>query len=292
MRCDLHVHTVHSGMCGVPLMKHICRECYSEPEAVYDRLKRLGMNLVTVTDHDSIDAGEVLRHHPDFFVSEEVTCRMPSGTEIHIGAYDISEHQHIEIRERRDDLPRLIAYFREQDIPYSLNHAFSSLTGRRDESDWDWFYSLFPILEIRNGHMLPVVYDLAARLAKDAKKAGVAGSDAHTLFSLGSAFTEVHGARNRAEFIEGLRTHQARVRGGHGTYWKLTRDLLFIAMKMIEERPATVPLLPLALLIPVASLGNYFRELGFARRWKQSSVDRDSDLSPTARPIGSEGFAL
>ena len=77
-------------------MKHICRECYSEPEAVYERLKRLGMSLVTVTDHDSIDASEVLRRYPDFFVSEEVTCRMPSGTEIHVGVYNVTEGQHLE----------------------------------------------------------------------------------------------------------------------------------------------------------------------------------------------------
>ena len=167
------------------------------------------------------------------------------------------------IQRRRDDLPRLIAYFREQDVPYSLNHAFSSLTGRRDASDWSRFDSLFPILEIRNGHMLPVVNSLAARLVRETRKGGVAGSDAHTLFSLGSAFTEVRGARSRAEFIDGLREHRGRAHGEHGTYWKLTRDLIFIGLKMIQERPVTAPLLPLALLIPLASFANYLNEARF-----------------------------
>ena len=36
----------------------ICRECYNDPEEVYETLKRRGMELVTVTDHDSIDAVE------------------------------------------------------------------------------------------------------------------------------------------------------------------------------------------------------------------------------------------
>ena len=31
-------------------------------------LRRLGMSMVTVTDHDSIDAAEVLRRYPDFFL--------------------------------------------------------------------------------------------------------------------------------------------------------------------------------------------------------------------------------
>src|SRR5450755_3470668 len=76
MRCDLHVHTLHSGMCGIPGLHSLVRESYNQPEAVYMRLKELGMDLVTITDHDSIDAVEPLRKHPDFFLSEEVTCRM------------------------------------------------------------------------------------------------------------------------------------------------------------------------------------------------------------------------
>src|SRR5260370_23512242 len=61
MRCDLHVHTIHSGMCTVPGLRRICRESYNDPLAVYEKLKRLGMDLVTIADHDSIDAVEALR---------------------------------------------------------------------------------------------------------------------------------------------------------------------------------------------------------------------------------------
>ena len=79
MRCDMHVHTTHSGMCTLPVLRAVCRESYTEPEALYERMKRAGMDLVTVTDHDSIGAAEALGRHDDFFLSEEVTCRMPSG---------------------------------------------------------------------------------------------------------------------------------------------------------------------------------------------------------------------
>ena len=80
-------------MCTVPVFKRICRESYSDPDAVYDTLKRRGMDVVTVTDHDSIDAAEALRHHADFFLSEEVTCPTAHGTELHVGVYDISERR-------------------------------------------------------------------------------------------------------------------------------------------------------------------------------------------------------
>src|SRR5271163_4942166 len=114
MKCDLHVHTHHSGMCTVPVMKRICRESYNDPIQVYETLKRRGMDLVTITDHDSIDAVEPLRRYPDFFLSEEVSCSTSSGTKLHMGVYDMQERHHIGLQRRRDDMPALLAYLEEQ----------------------------------------------------------------------------------------------------------------------------------------------------------------------------------
>ena len=125
MRCDLHVHSVASGMCSTPVLNRICRESYNDAAEVYERLKTLGMGIVTVTDHDSIDAAEALRKYPDFFLSEEVTVRMPTGTEIHLGAYDIRERDHIEIQRRRNDFISLVMYLSERKLFFSVNHVFS-----------------------------------------------------------------------------------------------------------------------------------------------------------------------
>src|SRR5271169_182865 len=154
MKCDLHVHTLHSGMCTVPVLDRICRESYNHPQDVYDTLKRRGMDLVTVTDHDSIDAVEPLRHRPDFFLSEEVSCRMSSGTELHMGVYDIQEYHHVELQRRRDDMPSLIAYLDEQRLLFSVNHVYSGLTGSRTDADFRDFLDSFPAVETRNGQML------------------------------------------------------------------------------------------------------------------------------------------
>ena len=97
-------------MCTIPVARRFCRECYSPPEHVYETLKRRGMDLVTVTDHDSLDAAETLGRHADFFPSVEATCRMPSGALLHIGVYDLDERQHLEIQRRREDLPSLLAF--------------------------------------------------------------------------------------------------------------------------------------------------------------------------------------
>src|SRR4051794_32608752 len=204
MRCDLHVHTRHSGMCTVPVMRHICRESYNEPLAVYDKLKGAGMDLVTITDHDSIDAVEALRSRPDFFLSEEVTCTLPSGTALHIGVYDITERDHIELQRRRGDFESLFAWLFDNDLFFSANHIFSGLTGRRALEDFALFERAFPAIETGNGHMPRRNNRAAAMIADAAARAEVGGSDAHAMASVGCAWTIVPGARNRLENLEGL----------------------------------------------------------------------------------------
>ena len=90
MKCDLHVHSAHSCTVPVAILRHFFLESYSAPADVYATLRKRGMNLVTLTDHDSIGGAEELRRHPDFFISEEATCTMPSGTQVHVGVYDIT----------------------------------------------------------------------------------------------------------------------------------------------------------------------------------------------------------
>src|SRR6202049_1852476 len=120
MKCDLHVHSAHSGTVPVAILRHFFQESYSQPTEVYAALRKRGMDLVTLTDHDSIGGAEELRRQPDFFVSEEVTCRMPSGTQVHVGVYDLTERQHSEISRRRTDLIRLLAYLSEQRLFFTV----------------------------------------------------------------------------------------------------------------------------------------------------------------------------
>jgi predicted metal-dependent phosphoesterase TrpH len=267
MKCDLHVHTIHSGMCTVPVLNRVCRECYSDPEEVYETLKRRGMQLVTVTDHDSIGAVERLRRHPDFFLSEEVSCRTSGGTELHVGVYGIEDRDHVEMQRRREDFPSLLAYLKDRRLLFSVNHAFSGLTGSRTRADFEEFVTVFPAVETRNGQMLPAANRYAAEMARLAGKPEVAGSDAHTIESLGRTYTEVAGARTAAEFLEGLKCGAGQVSGESGDYWKLTRAVAGIGISMMREHPWTVALSPLLAAVPLVTLGNLLRETCFAHAW-------------------------
>jgi len=254
-------------MCTVPLLRKVCRESYNEPLAVYEKLKRMGMDLVTITDHDSIDAAETLRAKPDFFLSEEVTCKLPSGTELHIGVYDITERDHLELQRRRQDFESLTRWLDGRNLFFSANHVFSSLTGRRALEDFALFESSFPALETRNGHMLRRANNNAAALADWAALAEVGGSDAHAMRSVGCAYTVAPRARSKAEYLEALRLGQGRVRGESGGPWKLMRDVLSIGRSMVRENPRTAPIATLGVAVPAVILGNYVIESVFARWW-------------------------
>jgi len=273
-------------MATVPVLNRFCRECYNPPDVLYAKLKRQGLDLVTVTDHDSIDAAETLRRHSDFFLSEEVTCRAPSGNEYHVGVYDITEGQHLEIQRRRNDLPRLAAYLEEQGVFFSLNHVFSALTGRRSAEDFDWFEACFPAVEVLNGHLPARNNHLAAQLASYNRRIMVGGSDAHALGSAGSVWTEVRGARHKAEFLEGLRAGRVEVGGEHGSFWKLNCDILAISRELFREKPLTLLLAPLLFGIPSVTLFNYFFEKRFANKWGRAWARmRGLDGDSTARSM-------
>jgi predicted metal-dependent phosphoesterase TrpH len=274
MRCDLHVHSIASGMCNTPILDRLCRESYNDPAEVYTRLKQAGMSLITMTDHDSIDGAEILRRYPDFFLSEEVTCRMPSGTELHVGVYDITERDHVEIQRRRADFIALLMYLTERKLFFSVNHVFSGLTGRRDEQDFLWFASYFPAFETRNGQMTAQANESAARLALRFGKIAIAGSDSHAMTGIGRTYTEVPRARTKEDFFAGLRAGRGRVHGDHGSWSKLTADVFSIIGSLFCEKPWTLCLLPLATLVPACIAGHWLNEMRFCRNWS-AAVEKE-----------------
>jgi predicted metal-dependent phosphoesterase TrpH len=267
MRCDLHIHSTASGPCNTPGLSRICLESYNDPQQVYNRLKHLGMSAVTITDHDSIDAVEALRKYPDFFLSEEATVRMPSGTEMHLGVYNMSERDHVEIQRRRTDFVSLLMYLTERKLFFSVNHVFSGLTGRREEEDFSWFASYVPAFETRNGQMWPEANACAERLAGRLGKIAIAGSDSHTMAGVGRTFTEVHGAKTVDEFFSGLRAGRGVIHGQHGSFPRLTADIYRIAKCVFAEKPAMLAILPFTVLIPGITAAHWLNEIRFCKKW-------------------------
>jgi predicted metal-dependent phosphoesterase TrpH len=299
LRCDLHVHSRHSGPATVPGLRHIVRECYAEPWEVRYAARERGMDLVTLTDHDSIAGALELAGLPDVFVSEEVTCQVPGGRELHLGVYDIKEAQHEALQARRNDLESLFAYAAEERIPVCVNHPFSALTGRREDRDLPLAFRGATHVEVRNGMMSALSNDYARAAGRRTRLAPCGGSDAHTLASVARAFTCVP-ANDRAEFLAGLRAGLTFPAGGAGTYARLTADVTRLAFlagidnlrqtlrgdrQALARLLALVSLAPFAVFLPVVTAAVYADEQLFAWRHYRHFAGEAGRRAGTRPPV-------
>jgi hypothetical protein len=198
-----------------------------------------------------------------------VSCTLPSGNGVHVGVYDITERDHIELQRRRDDVPAFAAYCRERDLLYAVNHVFSGLTGSRALADFGVFQEWFPAIETLNGHIPSASNSEADSLAALWRKIPLGGSDSHTLAELGRAFTEAPGARNKQEFLCALKAGHCRARGFSGSARVLTTAVCTIAWNVPKEHAWSLLLTPLMLAIPFATAGAAVRDWFFTARWRR-----------------------
>jgi predicted metal-dependent phosphoesterase TrpH len=231
LRADLHVHSCHSRQSGsLKFLKS--RDCYSTPEDIYRVAKARGMDLVTITDHDSIGGClELLERRPDardIFVSEEVSCRLPDGDiEVHLGVYGLDERIHRELQPLRKNAYDVIAYLRESGVFFALNHLLHFYRRQIPLEVYLRLVDHVPAMEARNGAMLPAHNEMIERLAhgwRGGPSLGITGgSDAHTLRRVARTWTVAPG-ESATDFIESLKARRSRVGGDHGGTLSVTAD--------------------------------------------------------------------
>ena len=226
LKADLHVHSWHSGYTeNLPFFRS--RDCYSSTEEIYLRAKARGMDLVTITDHDSIDGClEFLDRHPDaqdFLIGEEIECTFPGAhIKVHIGAIGLDERIHREIQPLRRNVYEAAAFLRAEGIPFTINHLFHFFHDQMHLLAYvAEIAQLFPAFETRNGTMLRRHGELVERIVAEHARHGrrfsrVGGSDAHVLRRIGGTYTRVP-ARNRAEFVANLNAGLGEAEGAHGS---------------------------------------------------------------------------
>lgn len=240
-KIDFHCHSSYSierlkflpGMTWNPL---------STPEQVYDLAKQRGMNFVTITDHDTIDGCKALVDArgplPDFIFGEEVSVRFPEdGTLIHVNVYDIDEAQHREIQRLRDNLYDLVAYLRQIDKLYVLNHM-TWTEQQRVLTSWQIEAMLenFDVFEGLNGARSYMHNAFVWQATEGRNKVLVGGSDSHT-HRVGTTWTRSAGA-TKTELIANIRAGLAIPCGAFGTPEKLREDVWLTLQRTVEARLA------------------------------------------------------
>lgn len=240
MRADLHVHTRASSQSG-SLRFLRSRDCYSSPFDVYRTARARGMDVVTFTDHDSLDGClAFLNRYPDstdFICAEEVSCRFPDGDiEVHLGVYGMTEALHRDLQPLRGNVFDVIACLRQADAFFALNHLLHFYRGQAPLEAYLQLLSLMPALEVRNGAML------ASHNAFIEQYAGappgwipIGGSDAHTLRRVGRTWTEVFGATDAEGFLRGLRAGRCRPGGISGSVFAISGDVYGVVARYIAS---------------------------------------------------------
>jgi predicted metal-dependent phosphoesterase TrpH len=241
LKLDAHVHTVYSGRTSLYPLSLIMNESYNTPEGVYQRAKARGMDLVAITDHDTIAGALTIAERADVIVGCEVTARFPrDGVRVHLNVLDITEAQFADIDRLRGDVAELLPYLRGQRIFTSLNHVASHVNGQITASHIAALMPWIDGLETRNGSRLKTQNQTAESLAEACGKVAVAGSDSHTRRGIGRTYMVAESASSRAEFMEALRHGRVRVEGRHGHYFTMASDIIRLASGFYQEKAAAL----------------------------------------------------
>jgi predicted metal-dependent phosphoesterase TrpH len=108
LKADLHVHSRHSKRAPEWLFRRAgLPDSYTAPRELYDQLRGAGMDLVTITDHNSIDGCLEIAHLPGVVIGEQVTTRFPEDRcEVHLLVWGLDEAQHAAIQAIREEYLR------------------------------------------------------------------------------------------------------------------------------------------------------------------------------------------
>ena len=260
MKADLHIHTKYSTRAPEWFFRKVgLADSYSEPRALYERLRAAGMDLVTFTDHNRIDGCLEIAGLPGVFTSVQVSTRFPEDrAKIHLLIWGLTEAQHREVQELRENIYDMQRYLAEQELAHAVAHPFyriseplplahveklvllfrhfEGLNGLRDrllgEVTSFVFGSLTPakIEELSNRHGLAPTHSEAWR------KVLIGGSDDHGGLRPARAFTETPAAPDVAEFLAHLRAGRCETRGTGGDPLSVSHGLYSNLRHFIGKR--------------------------------------------------------
>lgn len=266
-RCDAHCHSKASSGPAIKALGYIgCPESYSEPEHVFDQARERGMDLVAITDHDTIDGAMTLvrRGFPGVVVGEEVTVYFPEDRcKLHVLVWTLTPEQHEKIAalNLREDVYAFAAWLHEENLPHALAHPLYVQNKKLTKWHLDRCALLFKGFETLNGahsgthrgaldaylesltpgrvHRLIDEVGIQPKWSRVWEKARTGGSDDHGLLNVGRTWT---GVRSDEKILDGAAFFKAVMAGrgepggvaGHSSL--LAHQLTTVGARYAAER--------------------------------------------------------
>jgi len=279
LRVDLHLHSRFSDRPSEWILRQLgMPQSYSEPEALYQRLHKAGMAFKTLTDHNRIEGALAIAHHPDVFLSEEVTTYFPDGCKIHLLVWNLTEAQHVEIQKLRENIFDLSGYLREQGLCHAVTHPLVSLNGKLTVEHFEKMILLFRVFEGRNGNREPLAQEMAnlalasltpTKIEELANRHGLApthaeahrkvftgGSDDHGGLYGGRTWTEAgmgQAPATIAGFFESLAKGEVSAHGESGSPLHLSSSLYSTVFHFAQDKLKKTAPLAAGLLSTIAA---------------------------------------
>lgn len=256
-RVDLHLHSRASTDTGSWFVSRASvPESHTEPATAYATAKARGMDVVTLTDHNTISGALEIAHHPDVLIGVEVTTRFPEdGVPLHVLVWGVDEASWADIDRLRPSVHEMLGYLEAAGLPCALAHPLHRVGDELGPDHIERCLLLFGLWEGINGARPPSTNEVAARIARSAHrpllerladKHGipprnwgppglVGGSDDHGSFDIAGAWTEFPSGAGPAQVLEHLRAGRVHPAGGHGSAEALAHSVGALATSALVE---------------------------------------------------------
>jgi glycosyltransferase involved in cell wall biosynthesis/predicted metal-dependent phosphoesterase TrpH len=260
-RADLHVHSTASQLSKLGIQRSLALpECATEPAEVYELAKRRGMDFVTITDHDTVAGALSIAHHPDVFVSEELTVWFKHEPQaVHVLCYGITEADHEWLQAHNDSVEVCAEYLHANHITTALAHPFYAVEAPLTARHRRRLAQLFPIWETRNGSRAKELNLPAFVYIETHGGTAIGGTDDHAGVDIGRTFTETPHADTPAQFLAHITAGEATSHGDQGGAAKWTHAAMALAIRALgsgECRDQPDPSAVLKIVERVMSEGN------------------------------------
>ena len=243
IRCDMHVHSFHSRKSSRWILRSLkTPECFTPPKLVYNIARKRGMNLVTITDINTIDGCLEIADLPGVFISEEVSTQLPESRKtVHLLVYDLTPEQHKDICILRRNFFELVDYLKEEKLLHSLAHPFFFPGEELTPGEFTRVVRCLDMVESLNGTRSRYENNAVAAVVRAAREnhsfcGFTGGSDDHCSRFIGLTYTSVEGANDKREFFDGIRQGRGLPEGENGSAVRAAYSIYSIAYSFYRDR--------------------------------------------------------